>query len=155
MDLHDNIITNTKDVFSSMLGMEVTPQEPVAAGMTHLKSISGIIGLAGSVKGMLAVHAPEKTALAITSGFLGMAVEEINEDVQDAIGELANMLAGGVKLTLTENSSEIKLSVPSVIFGDTYNVSAPAKAMAFIIPFTIEGGLFYVEFHLIKEGLGK
>ncbi|NTV14017.1 MAG: chemotaxis protein CheX [Desulfobulbaceae bacterium] len=151
MDLHANIINNTKEVFSSMLGMEVTPQEAIEAGMTHTNSISGIIGLAGSVKGMLAVHAPEKVALSITGGFLGMEVEEINEDVQDAIGELANMLAGGVKLTLTDNSSEIKLSVPSVIYGDTYNVSAPSKAITFIIPFSIDSGLFYVEFHLVKQ----
>lgn len=151
MDLNANIIATTLEVFSSMLGMEATPQEPIAAGMTHIDSISGIIGLAGSVKGMLAVHAPEKVALAITGGFLGMPVEEINEDVQDAIGELANMLAGGVKLTLTDNSSEIRLSVPSVIYGDSYNVSAPSNAWAFIIPFTIPEGLFYVEFHLVKE----
>ncbi len=151
MDLNANIITTTLEVFSSMLGMEATPKEPIPAGMTHIDSISGIIGLAGTVKGMLAVHAPEKVALAITSGFLGIPVEEINEDVQDAIGELANMLAGGVKLTLAENSSEIRLSVPSVIYGDSYNVSAPSNALAFIIPFTIEAGIFFVEFHLIKE----
>ncbi|NTV15337.1 MAG: chemotaxis protein CheX [Desulfobulbaceae bacterium] len=150
-DLHNNIITTTLDVFSSMLGMAANPLEPIAAGMTHTDSISGIIGLAGSVKGMLAVHAPEKVALAITGGFLGMPVEEINEDVQDAIGELANMLAGGVKLTLAENSSEIKLSVPSVIYGDTYNVSAPSKGLAFVIPFTIDAGHFYVEFHLVEK----
>lgn len=151
MDLNANIITTTLDVFSSMLGMEAAPQEAMSAGMTHTNSISGIIGLGGSIKGMLAVHAPEKAALAITSGFLGMPVEEINEDVQDAIGELANMLAGGVKLTLAENSSEIKLSIPSVIYGDTYTVSAPAHGISFVIPFTIAEGLFYVEFHLVKQ----
>jgi len=150
MYLNASIITTTLEVFASMLEMKAIPQEPIAAGMPQINSISGIIGLAGNVKGMLAVHAPKQVSLAITGGFLGMPVEEINEDVQDAIGELANMLAGGIKLTLAENSGEIRLSVPSVIHGDTYTISAPSQGRAFIIPFAIEAGIFYVEFHLVK-----
>ena len=51
----------------------------------------GVIGLAGTHKGVLAIHIPNKVAMAITSSFLGMEVDEINEDVKDAVGELANM----------------------------------------------------------------
>lgn len=49
---------------------------------------------------------PNKVAIAITSSFLGMAVEEINVDVEDAIGELVNMLGGNCllyKIGLVEN----------------------------------------------------
>ena len=151
-ELHNVVIAATQEVFSGMLAMETTPEEPLPAGMTHTDSISGIVGLAGKAKGMVAVHAPEKVALAITGGFLGIQVEEINAEVQDAIGELANMLAGGVKLSLTTHGEDIRLSVPSVIYGDSYNVSAPADAKSFIVPFSIEAGRFYVEFHLVEKG---
>jgi chemotaxis protein CheX len=134
-----------------MLAMEATPEKEIPPGMTHIDSISGIVGLANGVKGMLAVHTPVNVALAITGGFLGVQVEEINEEVQDAIGELANMLAGGVKLILARNGNEIRLSIPSVIYGDSYNVSAPADARAFIIPFIIKEGRFFVEFHLTEN----
>lgn len=150
MDLNESIVNTTKEVFSDMLGMEVTPEPPAEAGMTHLDSISGIVGFAGRAKGMLAVHTPEKTALAITGGFLGMEVTEINDEVKDAIGELANILAGSAKLTLSENSGEIRLSIPSVICGDSYTVNAPAVGLGLIIPFRIDGGRFYVEFHLVE-----
>lgn len=151
MNLQESIVTTTLDVFSGMLFMAATPQEAVEPGMTHLNSISGIIGFGGRAKGMLAVHTPEAVARTITGGFLGVAVEEINEDVNDAIGELANMLAGSVKHSLAEKSiNGIILSVPSVICGDSYTVSAPIEGYGTIIPFSVPGGLFYVEFHYVE-----
>jgi chemotaxis protein CheX len=130
-----------------MLAMEVAPLEAVYPGMTHRNSISGIIGFGGWAKGMLAVHAPEPVAKAITGGFLGIPVKEVNEDVKDAIGELANMLAGSVKLSLSEQSNEISLSIPSVICGDSYTINAPVNGDALLIPFVLQEGRFYVEFH--------
>jgi len=150
VDLNESIVNTTIEVFSGMLGMEVTPEPPAEPGMTHVHSISGIVGFAGRAKGMLAVHTPEITALAITGGFLGLELTEINEEVKDAIGELANMLAGTVKLSLAENSSEIRLSIPSVICGDSYTVNAPAEGRGLIIPFNIAKGRFFVEFHLVE-----
>ena len=150
MNLQESIVTTTLDVFSGMLFMTATPQEAVEPGMTHLNSISGIIGFGGRAKGMLAVHTPEEVAKTITGGFLGVLVEEINDDVNDAIGELANMLAGSVKHSLAENIGGIILSVPSVICGDSYTVNAPLEGYGTIIPFSVPGGLFYVEFHYVE-----
>lgn len=148
MNLQESIVTTTKDVFSGMLFMEVTPEDPLEPGLTYVNSISGIVGFGGGAKGMLAVHTPEEVAKTITGGFLGIMVEEINDEVQDAIGELTNMLAGSVKLSLSENSSDIRLSIPSIISGDSYTVNAPDNGQGLIIPFTIPQGRFYVEFHL-------
>lgn len=153
MNSRESIVTTTKEVFSGMLFMEVTPQEPVEPGMTHDNSISGIIGFGGRLKGMLAVHTPEEVAKAITAGFLGMPIEEVNEDVNDAIGELANMLAGGVKLALSEINNEISLSIPSVICGDSYTINAPTEGEALLIPFVVPEGRFYVEFHAVETNL--
>ncbi len=151
MDMNESIVNTTKEVFTGMLSMEVNPEPPINPGMTHINSISGIVGFAGRAKGMLAVHTPEVVAMAITGGFLGMEVTEINAEVKDAIGELANMLAGTVKLSLAENSSEIRLSIPSVICGDSYTVNAPAEGRGLVIPFCLPEGKFYVEFHLIES----
>ena len=43
-------------------------------------------------------------AMTITGSFLGMDVEEMNEDVEDAVGELANMLGGDIKSALSEST---------------------------------------------------
>jgi len=153
LNLEESIIATTRDVFSGMLFMEVTPEEPLKPGLTYVNSISGIVGLAGRARGMLAVHTPEEVAKAITGGFLGTTVSEINEEVQDAIGELANMLAGSVKLSLSENSTDIRLAIPSIVSGNSYTVNAPDKGMGLVIPFTMPNGRFYIEFHLVEAEL--
>ena len=104
-----------------------------------------MIGLAGTHKGVLAIHFPNKVALEVTSSFLGMEVETINEDVQDAVGEIANMLGGNLKTILSDRGKDIQLSLPSTISGDEYNFSPQADVEQIILPFQAPGGIFYVE----------
>ena len=55
---------------------------------------------------MVAVHCPGVTARNITSSFLGVDVEELDEDVKDAIGEITNMVAGNLKVSFAEEGIE-------------------------------------------------
>ena len=153
MNLSSLIAESTKEIFSSMVMMEVTEGEPRQKVVTHLThSISGTVGLGGSYKGMIAIHIPEPVALAITTNFLGLEVGEIDDDVQDAVGELANMLAGNVKAALSEGGSDIKLSLPSTVFGEEYTFQCMDDGDVFLIPFTCEEGEFLVDLRLRAEG---
>lgn len=148
-EINDKLIESTIEIFTGMVMMEIA-----VAGMplTKLgplkKSITGMVGLAGTHKGVLAVHFPQEVALAVTSNFLGMDVEEINDDVQDAIGEIANMLGGNLKTILSDRGKDIQLSLPSTIFGDEYAFSSQAEGDQVILPFKAPSGMFYVEVEL-------
>ena len=152
MEYSQIIIEATQEIFSSMIMLDVTPGEPFQRGKEMLKnSISGLIGLAGTTKGMLAIHLPNQTAIAITTAFLGMGVEEIDDDVRDAVGELANMLAGNVKTALDPKGSDIKLSMPSAVYGEEYSVDCLANAQSITVPFALEGDTFFVELQVREE----
>ncbi len=152
MKYAQDIADATQEIFSSMVMLEVTPGEPFKRADSKLSSsISGIIGLAGTIKGILAIHLPNAAALAITTAFLGMDVEEIDEDVCDAVGELANMLGGSIKAILDPSGSEIQISMPSAVHGEEYAVDCLADAEAVAIPFTFNGQTFIVELQ-ISEG---
>lgn len=151
MDIGDKIIDSTKEIFSTMVMMEVTvSSEGVGEDHVHSESISGIIGLAGTHKGVLAIHMPNTVAMAITGNFLGMEVTEVGEDVEDAIGELANMLGGNVKTILSEKGRDIELSMPSTISGKEYGFQPTKDAEQIMIPFSTEAGGFIVELQLEK-----
>ena len=77
-----------------------------------------------------------------------MDVSDINEDVQDAIGEIANMLGGNLKTILSDRGKDIQLSLPSTISGDQYAFSSQADADQVIIPFQAPAGIYYVEVEL-------
>lgn len=152
MEHAQDIIDTTREIFSSMVMLDVTPGEPLIRKDEKLQnSISGMIGLAGSTKGMLAIHMPNATALAVTTAFLGMDVTEIDEDVRDAIGELANMLAGGIKAILDPSGSDIKISMPSAVYGEEYSIDCLANALSAAVPFTFDDLTFLVELQLRKD----
>jgi chemotaxis protein CheX len=150
MDIASRLIDATIEIFTTMVMMEITAGEPIV-GETHSfkSSTTGMIGLAGLYKGMLAIHVPDEVAIAITSGFLGMEVKDVNEDVLDAVGELTNMLGGSVKGILSENGRDIELSLPSTISGQRYNFQCKEKSDIFVIPFTVaDKQQFLVELQL-------
>lgn len=151
MDISGKIIEATNEIFSSMVMMEVSVTGPVQSKLPSLEnSITGVIGLAGTHKGVLAMHFPHPVAMAITGSFLGMDVDEINEDVEDAVGELANMLGGSVKSILSANGRDIELSLPSIISGKNYDFQPTRDIDRVVIPFQCDAGDFTVELELEK-----
>jgi len=148
-EISDRIIESTIEIFTGMVMMDISVAGASIQKLGPLKhSITGMVGLAGTHKGVLAVHFPNQIALDVTSSFLGMDVDEINDDVQDAIGEIANMLGGNLKTILSDKGKDIQLSLPSTISGDTYNFSSQADTEQLIIPFQAPSGIFYVEVEL-------
>jgi chemotaxis protein CheX len=151
VDITEKIIEAAKEIFSQMVMMPISVNGDCLSTYTAFcDSISGVIGLAGTHKGVLAIHIPQKVAMAITGTFLGMEVEELNEDVEDAVGELANMLGGNVKSILSANGRDIDLSLPSTIIGQRYDFQPTKEAARVIIPFTCDAGEFVVDFQLEK-----
>lgn len=148
-DIVPKVVDATLEIFTGMVMMEVNQEgEPLTELGIIKDSITGMVGLAGTHKGMLAVHFPNSLALAITSSFLGMDVEEVNEDVQDAVGEIANMIGGNVKTILTDKGYDIQLSLPSTISGEEYTLLADDDLQQVVIPFSAPVGTFYVELEL-------
>ena len=151
MDISGKIIDATNEIFSSMVMMEVSVKGDVQSTLAPLEnSITGVIGLAGTHKGVLAIHFPNAVAMAITGSFLGMDVDEINEDVEDAVGELANMLGGSVKSILSAKGRDIDLSLPSVISGENYDFQPTRDIDRVVITFQCDAGDFIVELELEK-----
>ncbi len=151
MDIAAKIVESTLEIFTSMIMMDVVA-DPVELEDTGVlkNTITGIIGLAGTHKGILAIHLPYKVAMAITSSFLMMDIEEINPDVHDAVGELANILGGNVKTILSANGRDIDLSLPSTIFGEEYGFQPTQDIDKVLQQFKCEHGTFIVELQLEK-----
>ena len=151
LDLAQLVSQATTEIYDTMIMADIQTDEPLSAPLNDFtRYVSGIVGLAGLCQGMLAIHAPEKVAMGITNDFLGMEVESVDDDVKDAISELANMVGGSVKPVLSPNGKDIQLSLPSVFHGD-YTVKYFTNAHWVIVPFTISWGQFFVELQLRRN----
>jgi chemotaxis protein CheX len=146
------IIDATKEVFSTMVAMEVEDCYPLIEPVTQFHcSVTGMVGMAGSYTGMLSLHCPALLAMKITSNMLGMEVEDVGEDVNDALGEIANMLGGHVKQVLSKGGLDLNLSIPTVISGETYTIHSTNGDDCVVIPFQNDGETFLVGLTLKKE----
>lgn len=146
------VIDSTREVFTTMVMMDPSDDFPLKEPIHRFQcSITGMVGFAGTYSGVISIHCPVKLAMKITSSMLGMECEEINEDLNDAIGEIANMLGGNVKQVLSKGGLDVKLSIPTVISGEDYTVNSLSDSDCVVIPFSVEDSRFLVGLTLKKE----
>ncbi|MGB3212371.1 MAG: chemotaxis protein CheX [Desulforhopalus sp.] len=145
-DIGEEIITGTKDVFSTMLMVDLQSETVIENRKCDIQSnLTSMIGLGGGIRGVLAIHCPAAVAKEITGAFLGMDVSELDDDVKDAIGEIANMVAGNLKVSYGKIDINIELAIPTSIVGKSFSVSGVADARRVTVPLAMGDGTFWVE----------
>ncbi len=152
MEIKQHLADVTQEVFQSMLSLEVSSGESLEKiSNTHSNTVSGMVGMTGLFKGALAIHASIEVAKKITGQMLFDEVDEVNEDVLDAMGEMANMLAGNMKTALSNNGKDIELSIPSAVSGEKYSLDIKDSGEHLVVPFTSDIGSFEVQFNFEKQ----
>lgn len=152
LSLKDVLLDGAKEVFETMVFMaleEVEGQRPDPAGVTLL----GTITFAGSLEGCLGICCDMDGAKAIAAGMLCMdSPDELSdEDLVDAMGEIANMVMGAVK-TRIQDDVDIMISIPAVVQGRELR-SRANDGMVQIVTATRIGEEHFVEFSLVyREG---
>lgn len=145
MEFAKKIAHATEEIFNTMIFMEISAAAPSSAEQVISCHVSAMIGLTGDFTGMLSIHCPEPVGLAITGAMLGMDLEETNADVKDALGEIANMIAGGLKAAFAAEDIALEIAIPTAISGKSYTISSPTGSDRVIIPFNVAQGQFFVE----------
>jgi chemotaxis protein CheX len=139
-------IAATVEAFRKLAGIEPLRGEPRLKGRGEVSyDVSGIVGISGQVKGSVNLSFRRAAALQVVAGFMGEGVREVDDQVIDAVGELANIVAGGAKSVLSEAGYDLKISIPTVIVGRDHVISRPRDIPCLEIPFSLEAGPFSVE----------
>lgn len=140
------LIHDVKEIFSSMLGLEDLLHLPLQIDpVSHFNDcVSALVGLAGTYNGLVSLHMPSELAIKATSSMLGMDVNEINDDVNDAMGEIANMIAGSFKMQLSKSGTDVHLSTPSVVCGKEYIISLGSVPEQVVLRFATDEDWFVV-----------
>lgn len=142
-DMITPFINAVRQVFQKMVRVEATIQTPYLkthAGSTY--EVCGIIGLSGQVTGSVVVSFSDAAAEKLVESFAGAKLDKVSPDFADAIGELANMIAGSAKQHLGGRAS---ISTPNVVIGSGYSVASPSGVPCVVIPCSSPFGKFAVE----------
>ena len=128
-------IDAVENLFNTMLDLPFSLEKPFIKKEPFPEyEVAGIIGISGGLTGCVVINMRESLALQLASELLDEDMTELDEDAIDAIGEIANMIAGNAKTDFPEENCSI--SVPSVVIGkhkttyphDIEVISIPCKA---------------------------
>lgn len=139
-------ISATVHVLKTMAHTEVNAGKPylkkekVATG-----DVSGLIGLTGDVSGTISVSFSEKSILCIVSAMFGEEVRALNDEIGDAVGEIANMISGQARQTLEGMGRPLQAAIPSVIMGRGHQITHITNHPVIAIPFETDNGGFTIE----------
>ena len=149
-ELIASFVRSTADVLATMANIRVTIGKPtLKSGPVVPHEISGIIGFSGNFKGSMVLSFPKHTAEIVVAAFAGMPLKEGSPDFADAIGELANMVAGAAKSAFGPGTT---ISVPSVVMGAGHVVAPLHGVPCVIIPCHTPSGDFAVEVNIKAPG---
>lgn len=131
-----------KEVFNKMVRV------PLTLGKPHLKNgeqpqfaVSATIGISGTVTGIVVLGFPQQVALDVAAALAGCPMTTIDQDCVDALGEVANMIAGSAKSRFPGGANS--LSLPNVTLG-SHRFSFPTGVPIILIPCDTPGGRFQI-----------
>jgi len=124
LDLSSITINATKQVFKTMLSMEIDPLPSGSIGKVSGNRVVGSVGFAGVVIGNIYIHVPGGFAKEMAAAMLGMEPEEMEdeEEVNDVIGEVSNMIGGDLKSRLCDAGFPCQLSIPNITRGTDFHI---------------------------------
>ncbi len=106
------------DVFQTMLSLEIWPDS--SATDLPVEVVTAAVYFAGDWKGAVLIECTASQAFDFTARLFSSAPPtRMNDDVRDALGELANMVAGNLKSVLPGG---VGISMPSVVEGKNYSL---------------------------------
>jgi chemotaxis protein CheX len=129
-DLEHLVGSGVTEVMTTMMSFRVqqTPNTiNFASGEGHVASAVGFIG---KTTGVIYLYASDTFARQMTCRLLGLEDSDIDGDemVNDAMGELANMVVGHIKSRLVDRGLACVLTIPSIIRGSSFSIEPVSSA---------------------------
>jgi len=140
IDYINPVIAGLETVFSTMLNCTL---ERTGLGLMEnshaLYAVSGIIGISGKGVGTVVLSMQRPVAIKAAETMLMMeGIQEVNNDVLDAVGEITNMVCGDAKAKLEK--FHMSISLPNILCGDDCWLHFPQKSHPIAIPFKCPWG---------------
>lgn len=123
-EILSTVMRATIETFKSYMDIDVLAGEVDKRIDTLDSDVTGIVGIGGDRVGYIIIATNKGTARLVAQQML-MADDPDDNDITDAIGELANTIAGAVKTNHAE-CGNVALGLPLIVAGQLRAISEPA-----------------------------
>lgn len=107
--------------------------------------VSTIVGLTGEANGTFSISFDEPSIIKIASNMFGEEIKQLDRDVTEVAGELANMISGQARRDIETLGLRLDGAIPSIFSGKNHTIYHMTGGPKIAIPFTMEEGAFTME----------
>ncbi|NTV48308.1 MAG: chemotaxis protein CheX [Geobacteraceae bacterium] len=118
------IMSATQDTFKSYMNIDLLAGKVEKKVEPVDSDVTGIVGIAGDRVGYIIISTDKASAQCVAKELL-MVDEADEECIRDAMGELANNIAGVFKTKYHEQYGSVALGLPLVVSGQLRAISEP------------------------------
>lgn len=123
-------LVGTQQVFDLMVSeVPLEPEEwEICDKLRAFDGVVAMVTFAGEWVGAGMLCFDEHLACVVGGKMLMTEVEQVDADVLDGVGELANMILGNFKESIEPQTGPLTLSIPTVVFGKNFLARAGVHA---------------------------
>ena len=141
-------LDSVQNVFSTMLNLKVEAEGLfVKAKPYPAYDISGVVGFTGELAGSMTLSFSEDVAVKVVEAMTYEKMDVDSDDFVDAVGELANMVAGNAKKDFGLDAS---IGIPIVTVGAKHSFARLSDVPCIIVPCSCDAGDFTIEINIKK-----
>jgi len=107
--------------------------------------LSGLMEVSGDTKGFVSLTFSEEAILSIVSKMFGEEINEINDDVKDAVGEIVNMVCGQANNKFAEKGIQLKVLSHGIKEGDEHFLPNIEERPFMSIPVKSDSGDLFID----------
>ena len=139
--MNEHIRQITETTWSSVLGLDIQGSA-VPMGQPPGPHVTACVQISGAWEGTVIFYCGQPLASRIGEAMFGLEPGAVSdEEVRDAIGELANIIAGALKEYIPRPA---QLGLPTVVVGENFHVSVPGGMTTDTVTHTCDGDPFEV-----------
>lgn len=135
--------------------LEMQAQTPLTPGKAYLRKpteripmeIAGVIGVNSSeFTGTISICFRAEVFLKIYENMVGEKHASISREIEDAAGELLNIIFGQAKTVLNDSKGyNLDKSIPTILVGDKLKLHHQSRTPSIVVPFESNAGAFHLE----------
>ena len=122
-EILETVTNATLETFKSYMNIDLLSGQSQKTVGSLESDITGVVGIGGDRVGYIIIAASKSTARLVAQQML-MADDPDDNDITDAIGELANNIAGAVK-TNHAQCGNVALGLPLIVAGQLRAITEP------------------------------
>lgn len=124
-ELRASVIDIVDSIWGNTLMLPVGSGDPARVKAAHQRTFAGVVQITGAWDGAVAIQCTDTLARRASVVMLGLTEPQVTlADIQDTLGELANMAGGNLKAMLPEPCS---LGLPVVVEGQDFRLRLPGS----------------------------